>query len=48
MAVVVLRTIDQLNDIVDLAVDRGPKQVRFRAVFQVVGQLFEQAGGGIA
>ena len=44
MALVVLCAIDQMNDIVHLAVDSGAKQLRLWTVLQVVGQLIVQAG----
>jgi hypothetical protein len=42
MAFVVPRTIDQLNDIVDLAVGSGAKDVRLGPVLQLIRKLVEQ------
>src|ERR1700730_9261469 len=46
MALVFLRAIDQMNDVIDLGVDSWAKQLRLRAVLQVVGQFFEEVGNG--
>jgi hypothetical protein len=46
MALIGLRAIDQVNDVVDRTIGRAAKQLRFRTRLQVPRQFFEQAGKG--
>src|ERR1700722_12671775 len=46
MALVILGAVDQMHNVVDLAIDKGAQQLRLGAVAKRLRELLEQVGKG--